>query len=127
MCFIQTWIRLKKLYFHGKRQNYFTHRCFNSYIYIYIYLQKFIWNKNLICMILFSKKFPKQYKKQAKTKVRSEHSPIIWGLIFHLVVNSMRKKKKNRLWNVYDSLQICVRFIWLENLVYHDNSFIKIP
>ena len=44
-------------------------------------------------MILFSKKFPKRYKRQAKTKVRSEHSPIILGLTFHLVVNSMRKNK----------------------------------
>ena len=61
---IQIWIRLKKLYLHGKWQNHF------------------IWMINWIYITIFSEKFQNQCKEQTNNKVPLKHSPIIQGLIF---------------------------------------------
>ena len=78
---IQGWIRLKKLYFHRKWQNQFTHK-FDS---IFIICRNFIWMKNLyylyyhiyiIYIIAFSERFPNQWKKQTSSKVISNILPL---------------------------------------------------
>ena len=51
---IQIWIRLKKLYFHGKWQNHFTHKSVSTFT----ICRNFIWMKNWIYITIFSEKFP---------------------------------------------------------------------
>ena len=67
---IQIWIRLKKLYLHGKWQNHFS------------------WIRNWIYITIFSEKFQNQCKKHTNNKVPLKHSPIIQGLILNMAVKS---------------------------------------
>ena len=64
---IQIWIRLKKLYFHGKWQNHFTHRYFSTFT----ICRNFIWMKNSIYITIFIEKFPNQCKEKTNNKVPS--------------------------------------------------------
>ena len=67
---IQIWIRLKKLYFHGKWQNQFTQKSVS----IFIICRNSIWMKNWIYITTFSEKFPNQCKEQTNSKVPSNFS-----------------------------------------------------
>ena len=55
---IQIWIGLKKLYFHEKWQNQFTHKS----VLIFIICRNSIWMKNWIYITTFSKKYQNQCK-----------------------------------------------------------------
>ena len=61
---IQFWIRLKKLYFHRKWQNQFTHKSVS----ILIIFRNSMWMKNWIYITTFSKKFPNKCKEQTNSK-----------------------------------------------------------
>ena len=116
---IQIWIRLKKLDFHGKWQNLSLINLFQHLLSAEIYLNEKLnlyWN---IC-----EKFPNQCKEQTNSNVSSnifllcKASSWIWWLSLY--------EKYIRLSNVYNSLQIYVCFLRLENLVYQNNLFIII-
>ena len=64
---IQIWIRLKKLYFHEKWQNHFTHKSASTFT----ICRNVIWMKNWIYITIFSEKFPNQCKEQTNRKVPS--------------------------------------------------------
>ena len=121
-CFlIQTWIRLKKLYIHGKWQNQFTHK----FLSILIICRNFIWMKNRIYITTFSEKFPNQWKKQTNSKVAFNILPLynasswIWWL-----AKSAQNKlvSQTYLLQIYYKFNVC--FIRSENLVYQNNPFI---
>ena len=61
---IQIWIRLKKLYLHGKWQNHFNHKS----VLTFTICRNFIWMKNWIYITIFSEKFPNQCKEQTNNK-----------------------------------------------------------
>ena len=50
------------------------------------------WKIKLV-FIVFNKKFSNKSKEQTKSKVPSQHFPIILGLILNMVVKSMWKNK----------------------------------
>ena len=77
---IQVWIRFKKLYFHGKWQNCFTHK----YLSTFIICRNFIWIKKRIYITIFSEKFLNQCKEHTNSKVPSNilslllYMPLSW-------------------------------------------------
>ena len=88
----------KKLYFHGKWRNQFTHKSVS----IFIICSNFIWMKNWIYITTFSEKFPNQCKEKTNSKVPSDFSHYsIQGLILIMVVKSMWKINLIRLSNLY--------------------------
>ena len=62
---IQIWIRIKKLYFHGKWQNHFTHKSVSTFT----ICRNFIWMINWIYITIFREKCQNQYKEQTNIKV----------------------------------------------------------
>ena len=68
---IQIWIRLKKLYFHGKWQNHFTHKSASTST----ICRNFIWMKNWNYITIFSAKFQNQCKEQINDKKPSNILP----------------------------------------------------
>ena len=84
---IQIWIRLKKLYFHGKWQNQFTQKSVS----IFIICRNSIWMKNWIYITTFNGKFPNQCKEQTAKYLLT--SPIIQCLILNMVVKVYVKNK----------------------------------
>ena len=119
---IQIWIRLKKLYFHGKWHSHFTHKSVSAFIICRNLSQ---W-KNKFIFYIFNEKFPNQCKEQTNRKVPFSTILPLHKASFWIWWLCLCEKQISRLSNLYNSLQSYVCFTRLENLVYQNNPFIII-
>ena len=111
---IQIWIRLKKLYFHGKWQNHFTHKSVSTFI----ICRNFIWTKNWIYITPY---LLRNFQINARNKLTAK---CILTFSHHSKphLESVKNKLGSQIYSLVYKFNVC--FIRLENLDYQNNPSI---